>query len=99
MSRYTPAVTSVEECTRAETGVGAAMAAGSQVEKGIWALLVVAASTRRKAMVRVSGEVHELRGPHWPEVSVREIATIISASPIRLVRTVIMPAPRERGFW
>lgn len=35
MSRKTPAVTRVEECTRADTGVGAAMAAGSQEEKGI----------------------------------------------------------------
>ena len=30
----------MDECTKAETGVGAAMAAGSQAEKGIWALLV-----------------------------------------------------------
>lgn len=36
----TPAVTRVEECTKAETGVGAAIAAGSHAEKGIWALLV-----------------------------------------------------------
>lgn len=35
IKRYTPAVTSVDECTRAETGVGAAIAAGSQEEKGI----------------------------------------------------------------
>ena len=42
--RNTPAVTRVEECTRAETGVGAAMAAGSQAEKGICALLVIAAT-------------------------------------------------------
>lgn len=41
--RYTPAVTSVDECTNALTGVGAAMAAGNQAEKGIWALLVIAA--------------------------------------------------------
>lgn len=33
--RYTPAVTSVEEWTRAETGVGAAIAAGNQAENGI----------------------------------------------------------------
>ena len=32
--RYTPAVTRVLECTNDETGVGAAMAAGSQEEKG-----------------------------------------------------------------
>lgn len=35
MARNTPAVTSVDECTKADTGVGAAMAAGSQLEKGI----------------------------------------------------------------
>ena len=33
--RYTPAVTRVDECTRADTGVGAAIAAGSQAENGI----------------------------------------------------------------
>jgi hypothetical protein len=39
--RKTPAVTRVDECTKDETGVGAAMAAGSQAENGIWALLVL----------------------------------------------------------
>lgn len=43
ISRYTPAVTRVDECTRADTGVGAAIAAGSQHEKGTCALLVIAA--------------------------------------------------------
>lgn len=38
--RKNPAVTSVEECTRAEIGVGAAIAAGNQTENGNWALLV-----------------------------------------------------------
>ena len=42
INKYTPAVTNVDEWTRAETGVGAAMAAGSHAEKGIWALLVQA---------------------------------------------------------
>jgi len=37
-------VTRVEECTRADTGVGAAIAAGNQLEKGICALLVMAAT-------------------------------------------------------
>jgi len=37
----------VEEWTSAETGVGAAIAAGSHEEKGIWALLVIAATTTR----------------------------------------------------
>jgi hypothetical protein len=35
IKRYTPAVTKVEECTKADTGVGAAIAAGNQAEKGI----------------------------------------------------------------
>ena len=39
----TPAVTKVDECTRADTGVGAAIAAGSHLENGIWALFVMAA--------------------------------------------------------
>jgi len=33
--KYTPAVTRVDEWTSAETGVGAAMAAGSHAENGI----------------------------------------------------------------
>lgn len=45
INKYTPAVTRVEEWTRAETGVGAAIAAGNQAEKGIWALFVQAAIT------------------------------------------------------
>ena len=43
-SKYTPAVTKVDECTNAETGVGAAIAAGSQALKGTCALLVDAAT-------------------------------------------------------
>lgn len=41
INKYTPAVTKVEEWTNDDTGVGAAMAAGSQEEKGIWALFVM----------------------------------------------------------
>jgi hypothetical protein len=35
IKRYTPAVTKVEEGTNEDTGVGAAIAAGSQAENGI----------------------------------------------------------------
>jgi len=45
--RYTPAVTSVDECTRAETGVGADIAEGSQQEKGNKADLVIEAKTNK----------------------------------------------------
>ena len=45
---YTPAVTRVEEWTRAETGVGAAIAAGNQAQKGNWALFVIPANKSRQ---------------------------------------------------
>ena len=35
INKYTPAVTKVEEWTKAETGVGAAIAAGNHAENGI----------------------------------------------------------------
>jgi len=38
----------VEECTSADTGVGAAIAAGNQLENGIWALLVIPATIIQK---------------------------------------------------
>lgn len=42
-------MTRVEEWTRADTGVGAAIAAGSHLENGIWALFVIAARRIAKA--------------------------------------------------
>lgn len=39
-------MTKVEEWTKAETGVGAAIAAGNHAEKGIWALFVMAATAK-----------------------------------------------------
>jgi hypothetical protein len=50
-SRYTPAVTKVEECTNEETGVGAAIAAGSQALNGICALFVREANITTTIMV------------------------------------------------
>ena len=47
-SKNTPAVTKVEEWTKEETGVGAAIAAGSHDEKGIWALLVIKVIIKNK---------------------------------------------------
>lgn len=52
--KYTPAVTSVEECTKADTGVGAAMAAGSHALKGSCALFVQAATIKRAAIQGLS---------------------------------------------
>jgi hypothetical protein len=54
INKYTPAVTKVEEWTNADTGVGAAMAAGNQAEKGICALLVMAAKITKVVIVQSS---------------------------------------------
>ena len=47
MSRKTPALTIVDECSNADVGVGATMAPRSQLWKGICAALVNAASANR----------------------------------------------------
>jgi hypothetical protein len=47
-----PAVTSVEEWTRADTGVGAAIAAGSHLINGNWALFVIAAIINIEATIK-----------------------------------------------
>lgn len=66
IKRQTPAVTRVDECTNAETGVGAAIAAGSQLENGIWALLVIAAKTRRIVTIKSSLECQKYKKFQWP---------------------------------
>ena len=47
--RKTPAFTMVEECSKAEVGVGATIAPSSQLEKGICAALVIPANTSSAA--------------------------------------------------
>ena len=47
MTRKTPALTIVEECSRAETGEGASIALGSQKWNGNWADFVNAPSSTR----------------------------------------------------
>lgn len=89
----------MEECTRADTGVGAAIAAGSQEEKGIWALLVIAAIIIRRVIHLVSGLFSEWMINQCPEFSIKAILSKIRTSPIRLVNAVIMPAARDLGFW
>lgn len=97
--RKTPAVTRVEECTSADTGVGAAMAAGSQLEKGIWALLVIAAMVRQKAARELRENLEEFSTIQWPWFKKRAIEIRRRASPIRFIRAVIMPAPSAVGVW
>lgn len=98
IKRKTPAVTRVEEWTKAETGVGAAIAAGNQAEKGIWALLVIAATiiVAHKMVV----EVLELIANTFHESKFTESAIEIKrrTSPSRLVKAVIRPALQDFGF-
>ncbi len=49
-TRYTPAVTMVAAWMRADTGVGPAMASGSQTWSGSWALLPMAPTKRSTQM-------------------------------------------------
>ena len=88
-------MTKVEEWTKAETGVGAAMAAGSQDENGIWALLVQADTIKIKTSALFKGALCTVKkiNDHDPVDDI--IATQINrpTSPIRFVRAVIMPAP------
>lgn len=95
IKRYTPAVTKVEECTSAETGVGAAIAAGNQAEKGIWALLVIAANKTRKETQFLNStslkkaQILKLKSPNDTN---QAIESKIHTSPTRLDKTVIIPA-------
>src|SRR5689334_15739845 len=52
---YTPAVTIVAAWIRAETGVGPAIASGSQTYRGSWALLPAAPTKRQSAIAVIAG--------------------------------------------
>lgn len=77
--------------------MGAAIAAGSHLEKGTWALFVMAARRRVNIMAVVSVEGGE-NVSQCPCLIMRLMARSSMASPIRLVRAVIMPAASDFGF-
>lgn len=99
INKYTPAVTRVDEWTREETGVGAAMAAGSQAENGIWALLVKHATTKiiisqdcfsqNIVYQNIAGSPNGIRAAS-PKIKI--------PSPKRLVMAVIIPALKDLLF-
>jgi len=99
--KYTPAVTRVDECTKADTGVGAAMAAGSQAEKGIWALLVIAATISSTFNINHSSVKKSPYNTkfHLPSLLISPILSRIATSPIRLDRIVNIPALADFSFW
>lgn len=94
----TPAVTRVDECTNADTGVGAAIAAGSHLENGICALLVIAASRiPNHCIINILLFIVVLyRIVHCPILSVAEIAKSKNTSPSRLIIIVSIPALNDR---
>jgi len=96
--RYTPAVTKVDEWTKDDTGVGAAIAAGSHALKGNWALfvkeaIIIAKNIKgfrdKKFLIVVKfKEGYIIKNAKEP---------IIRASPIRLLMKVIMPELYDLG--
>lgn len=95
--RYTPAVTKVEEWTRAEIGVGADIAAGSQAEKGNWALLDIAAIIRNNIIIKLNFSF--IQKFQFVIENIRAIDIRIIISPIRLERIVMDPDADEEAFW
>ena len=72
------------------------MAAGSHLLKGIWALLVIAATRIRK--VKKSEGTNITKIFQWPWISIQEIEIINITSPTRLARAVTIPAASEFEF-
>ncbi|MDA8040820.1 MAG: hypothetical protein MPJ22_00155 [Pirellulales bacterium] len=94
-------MTNVDEWTRADTGVGAAIAQVSHAMNGNWALLVIAAN--RISVVVKEGQViislHIFIEFHWPCDIVNVMASKIKQSPIRLDVSVINPLFKDLLFW
>lgn len=86
----------MDECTKADTGVGAAIAAGSQAENGIWALLVHAAIAiiQNKILISLIWGLTKAQAKKF-QVLISNINRILmrnKTSPKRLVIAVIIPA-------
>jgi hypothetical protein len=97
ISRYTPAVTRVEECTKAEIGVGAAIAAGSQAENGYWALLEIAAIIKK--IIIINGKCWFMFRFQFIFIVKIPILKSIAMSPRRFDKIVIVPEAADEKFW
>jgi len=89
INKKIPAATRVDLWTRAEIGVGAAIASGSQVENGYWALFVIRETKKIKMKIKFKkfllSKKNSLKKPNTKNLKIKP------ASPIRLVRIVIAP--------
>jgi hypothetical protein len=96
-TKNTPAVTSVDECTREEIGVGAAIAAGNQFLKGNWALLVKLPKISNKTKASGTKNIFSIKTLF---LNIKLEKTIIrNPSPRRFVRAVFILALQEEEFW
>ena len=91
----------IEECTKAETGVGAAMAAGNHAEKGIWALMVQAKVTKINIKMNEISLFIFLVNLYLQSTILIIILIQINkpTSHNRLVKAVIMPALSDLDLW
>lgn len=95
--RKIPAVTKVDECTRAEMGVGADIAIGNQAENGNCALFVHLANINIIIVKRVIDSF--IFSSHIDENIIILIDKRIKISPIRFLKRVIDPEPEDELFW
>lgn len=85
----TPAVTSVDEWTKAEIGVGAAIAMGNHAEKGYCALFEQAAIVNKNNDINVNCSF--IRKFQFIVIIINPIDIKIKISPTRFDRRVIEP--------
>ena len=95
INKKAPAVTKVDEWTKAETGVGAAIAAGNQTENGHWALFVIAARIINKQTKIISLETCII-GNQFESLK-RKIEISKKTSPNRFEIAVVNLPPTARG--
>ncbi len=97
ITRNTPAVTNVDECTKEEIGVGAAIAAGNQFLKGNWALLVKLPKTKKNNKIVGKKNIFSIKELFLSKRAAKII--IRKPSPNRLVKAVFILALQEEEFW
>lgn len=95
--RNTPAVTKVDEWTKAEIGVGADIAMGSHAENGNCALFVHLVNI--SIIIIIKGNDSFMLSSHIDLNNIIPMDNKIKISPIRFLNNVIDPEPEEELFW
>lgn len=87
----------MEEWTKAEIGVGAAIAIGSQAENGNWALFEQAATNKKIKIIKEYSEF--ILNLQFEDNIIIPIDKRIRISPIRFLSKVIVPEAADEKFW